>query len=74
LTRAKPSLIAQSITVEYYRQQTKDYFDLMAGYSQYRKQLAAPADTLHRLVIKKTKFVTQVKDLLRQINNGKHET
>jgi hypothetical protein len=65
LTRAKPGLIAQSLTVEYYLQQTKDHFDLMAGYSQYRKQLAAPADTLHTLVINKTEFVTQVKSLLK---------
>ena len=58
-------MIAQSMTVEYYLQQAKDYFDLMAGYSQYRKQLAAPADRLHTLVINKTKFVSQVNNLLR---------
>ena len=53
------------MTVEYYLRQAKDYFDLMAGYNQYKKQLAAPADRLHRLVINKTKFVSQANNLLR---------
>ena len=64
-TRTKPGLIGQSITVEYYLQQAKDYFDLIAGYINTENSLRRPTGTLHSLVINKTKFVTQVKSLLR---------
>jgi CelD/BcsL family acetyltransferase involved in cellulose biosynthesis len=66
---ARPGLVAQSLVAEHYLEQGKDLYDLMGGYSQYKKQLAEPSDSLRSVVIQKPRLSFHLENLLRQVKH-----